>query len=304
MQAHHSLYLKSNSSYLTHKSGQLAPIFQGSKMRVEKSFLKWVGGKGRLLPQLLPHLPAAKRLIEPFVGAGNVFINTNYDGYILADKNQDLINVYLWLRDDLAGLINTAQSLFESDVDFYEIRRRFNCNITKSFTLERAAEFIYLNRHCFNGICRYNQKGEFNVPHGKYKKVYFPKSELIEFSNKLLSVPVTLMSADFRASIEATEAGDVIYCDPPYISGTKNDIFTGYTPHKFNFPVTKLLRGLLVHAVKRGATAIVSNANNTTVKSIFSDFEIHEIDAPRSVAANGNRKPAKEIIAVLTPDMI
>ena len=274
--------------------------------KTQKSFLKWVGGKSRIIPQLLPHLPVSdsKRLIEPFLGAGNVFINTNYNSYVLADKNRDLINVYQWLRDDLAGLLNTTQLLFDSDIDFYEIRCRFNCNITQPFTLKRAAEFIYLNRHCFNGVCRYNQKGEFNVPCGKYKKVYFPKAELIAFSNKLISVPVTLMAADYRAAVEMAGADDVIYCDPPYISGSKNDIFTGYTPHKFNYPVTKLLHDLLVHAVRRGATAIVSNANNTTVKSIFDDFEIHEIDAPRSVAANGNRKPAKEIIAVLTPDMV
>ena len=70
--------------------------------KIQKSFLKWVGGKSRIIPQLLPHLPAGGRLIEPFVGAGNVFINTNYDSYILADKNKDLINVYYRLRDDIA----------------------------------------------------------------------------------------------------------------------------------------------------------------------------------------------------------
>lgn len=272
-------------------------------MTVAKSFFKWVGSKNRLIPQLLPHLPGGKRLIEPFVGAGNVFINTNYDSYVLCDKNSDLINVYEWLRDDLARLLNETKSLFDSNPDFYDVRTRFN-NSTLLLSVQRAAEFIYLNRHCFNGICRYNQKGEFNVPHGKYKKVYFPKAELIAFSNKLISVPVTLMAADFRAAIEMAEDGDVIYCDPPYISCTKNDIFTGYTPHKFNYPVTKLLRDLLVHAVRRGATAIVSNSNNAIVKGIFSDFEIYEIDAPRSVAANGNRKTAKEIIGVLTPDML
>lgn len=273
-------------------------------MNTERSFLKWVGGKGRILPQLLPHLPEGKRLIEPFVGGGSVFINTNYDSYIIADKNNDLINVYSWLKNDLAGLVNATQALFDSDVNFYEVRSRFNCQITEASTLDRAAEFIYLNRHCFNGVCRYNNKGEFNVPEGKHEQIYFPKSELIAFSNKLISCPVTVMSADFTNVIKYAGSGDVVYCDPPYISGTKNDIFTGYTPHKFNYPVTKLLHDFLVHAVKRGATAIVSNSNNQIVKGIFSDFEIHEIDAPRSVAANGNRKPAREIIAVLTPDMI
>lgn len=91
-------------------------------MHMEKSFLKWVGSKNRLIPQLLPHLHGGKRLIEPFVGAGNVFINTNYDSYVLCDKNSDLINVYEWLRDDLASLLNETKSLFDSRPDFCDVR--------------------------------------------------------------------------------------------------------------------------------------------------------------------------------------
>lgn len=272
-------------------------------MCVEKSFLKWVGSKNRLIPQLLPHLPSGKRFIEPFVGAGNVFINTNYASYVLCDKNGDLINVYRWLRDDLARLLNETKSLFDSNPDFYDVRTRFN-NSTLLLSVQRAAEFVYLNRHCFNGICRYNQKGEFNVPHGKYKKVYFPKAELIAFSNKLISTPVELVRADFSAVIENATRGDVIYCDPPYISGTKDDIFTGYTPGKFDAETTKRLHDLLVLAVRRGATAVISNSNNSLIREIFNDFEIYEIDARRSVAANGNRQPARELIGVLTPEMI
>lgn len=272
-------------------------------MCVEKSFLKWVGSKNRLIPQLLPHLPGGKRFIEPFVGAGNVFINTNYDSYVLCDKNGDLINVYRWLRNDLARLLNETKSLFDSQPDFYDVRSQFN-NSTLLLSVQRAAEFVYLNRHCFNGICRYNQKGEFNVPHGKYKKVYFPKAELIAFSNKLISTPVELVRADFSAVIENATRGDVIYCDPPYISGTKDDIFTGYTPGKFDAETTKRLHDLLVLAVRRGATAVISNSNNSLIREIFNDFEIYEIDARRSVAANGNRQPARELIGVLTPEMI
>lgn len=272
-------------------------------MCVEKSFLKWLGSKNRLIPQLLPHLPSGKRLIEPFVGAGNVFINTNYASYVLCDKNRDLINVYRWLRDDLARLLNETKSLFDSNPDFYDVRTRFN-NSTLLLSAQRAAEFVYLNRHCFNGVCRYNAKGEFNVPIGQHKSIYFPKDELIAFSNKLISVPVELVQADFSAVIENARRGDVIYCDPPYISGTKNDIFTGYTPCKFDAETTKRLHDLLVLAVRRGATAIISNSNSSLVKDIFNDFEIYEVSAARSIAANGNRKPAKEIIGVLTPDMV
>ena len=272
-------------------------------MCVGKSFLKWVGSKNRLIPQLLPHLSSGKRLIEPFVGAGNVFINTNYDSYVLCDKNRDLINVYEWLRDDLASLLNETKSLFDNRPDFYDIRSRFN-DFTPKLSLQRAAEFIYLNRNCFNGIYRYNSSGKFNAPSGKYKNIYFPKSELIAFSNKLISVPVELVCADFSIAIGRTGISDVIYCDPPYVSGTKDDIFTGYTPGKFDAKTTKRLHDLLVLSVRRGATAIISNSNNSLVREIFNDFEIYEIDARRSVAANGNRQPAKEIIGVLTPDMV
>lgn len=270
---------------------------------MERSFLKWVGSKNRLIPQLLPHLPGGKRFIEPFIGAGNVFVNTNYDSYVLCDKNGDLINTYRWLRDDLARLLNKTKSLFDAKPDFYDVRKRFN-NFTPALSLQRAAEFIYLNRHCFNGICRYNASGEFNVPIGKHSSIYFPKNEMISFSNKLISVPVELVRADFGAVIERAGIGDVIYCDPPYISGTKNDIFTGYVPGKFDFTTTKLLHDLLVLAVGRGAVAIVSNSNNSLVREIFHDFEIYEVSAARSVAANGNRKSAKEIIGILTPNMI
>ena len=274
--------------------------------KTQRSFLKWVGGKSRIIDQLLPHLPVSDtlRLVEPFVGAGNVFVNTNYKNYLLSDKNSDLINVYVWLKNDLTRLINATKKLFDNDVDFYQIRTQFNCHLFPPSSLERAAAFVYLNRHCFNGICRYNQRGEFNVPSGKYKRVYFPQDELIAFSNKLISVPTDVVVADFTTIIKSAGFGDVIYCDPPYISGTKNDIFTGYTAHKFNYPVTKLLHDLLVHAVQRGASAIVSNSDNPVVRGIFSEFEIYEIDAPRSVAANGNRRSAREIIAVLTPDMV
>lgn len=272
-------------------------------MCVEKSFLKWVGSKNRLIPQLLPHLPSGKRFIEPFVGAGNVFINTNYDSYVLCDKNGDLINVYRWLRDDLARLLNETKSLFDSQPDFYDVRSRFN-NSTLLLSVQRAAEFIYLNRHCFNGVCRYNAKGEFNVPIGNHKSIYFPKTELIAFSNKLISAPVELVRADFSAVIENAGIGDVLYCDPPYISGTKDDIFTGYTPGKFDAETTKRLHDLLVLAVRQGATAVISNSNNSLIREIFNDFEIYEIDARRSVAANGNRQPARELIGVLTPEMI
>ncbi|WP_392565158.1 Dam family site-specific DNA-(adenine-N6)-methyltransferase [Utexia brackfieldae] len=278
-------------------------------MRVEKSFLKWIGSKNRIIDQLLPYLPIGEshctRLIEPFVGAGNVFINTNYQSYIIGDSNRDLMNVYVWLYDNLALLVNTAESLFNDNLDYYEVRHLFNnCQPFDRDSVEQAARFIWLMRHCFNGICRYNKSGKFNTPKGNYKKVYFPKQELINFSNKLNSHELLMLSVDFTETLGYADYGDVIYCDPPYLSASENDSFVGYTPGGFDFIGTIALRDCLIKAVRKGAIAIVSNSDNAITRDIFSDFERYTITAPRRVAANGNRQPAKELICVLTPDML
>ncbi|MCX8678592.1 Dam family site-specific DNA-(adenine-N6)-methyltransferase [Gilliamella sp. B2865] len=270
--------------------------------KTQKSFLKWPGGKGRIIDKLLPHFPEDCQFIEPFVGAGNVFINVSAKSYILADSNQDLINTYSWLKDDLVALYNATKELFNTENDFYDIRNQFNQPKFR-WSLKLAAQFIYLNRHGFNGICRYNKNGQFNVPKGNHKNIYFPEAELVNFNGKLLFSDTTLLHCDFTKTIELAAAGSVVYCDPPYLTKHR-DSFVGYTPSGFCYSDTELLAHCLHDAVSRGAIAIVSNCDNSSTRDIFHRFQIHEIDAPRSVAANGNRKPAREIIAVLTPDMI
>ena len=145
-----------------------------------KPFLKWAGGKYRIIDKIISALPKKKTLIEPFVGSGAVFLNTEYENYILADTNTDLISLYLILQEHGIEFIRFTESLF-SDTNnhekvFYELRNEFN--ITKDVE-RKAAIFVYLNRHCFNGLCRYNSKGEFNVPFGRYSKPYFPFQEML-----------------------------------------------------------------------------------------------------------------------------
>ncbi|WP_085247402.1 DNA adenine methylase [Gilliamella mensalis] len=271
-------------------------------MNIKKSFLKWPGGKGRIIELLRPHLPTNGRFIEPFVGAGNVFINVDAKSYILADNNPDLINVYRWLKSDSTLLINETKALFDSQIDYYDLRSQFNLS-PKRHTLAQAAKFIWLNRHCFNGLCRYNKNGNFNVPKGKYNNIYFPKEELIKFSKKLCDVDVVLVACDFKSTITHAKSGDIIYCDPPYLSPF-NGSFVGYTPSGFDYSKTQALANCLFDAVKRGAIAIISNSDNPQTRELFNKFKIHAIQAPRMIAANGNRKLATEIIGVLTPAMI
>ncbi|MBD2809872.1 Dam family site-specific DNA-(adenine-N6)-methyltransferase [Xenorhabdus sp. Vera] len=154
---------------------------------VNKTILKWAGSKVRIMDKLLPHLPAGRRLVEPFAGSCAVMMNTDYDEYLIADANADLIKLYKSVQTDCDHFIKSAApwfSFFKESCDFYELREAFNSGYEHgqfNDYLCRPALFLFLNRHCFNGLCRYNTKGEFNVPFGHYKKPYFPAAEIWAF---------------------------------------------------------------------------------------------------------------------------
>ena len=199
-------------------------------MDLTRPFLKWAGGKYRLLDRLLPSIPAGARLVEPFVGSGAVFLNAGFTSYLLCDLNADLIGLYRTLRRDGERFIAEARALFtpgnNTQEAFLRLREAFNAS---SDAEERSALFLYLNRHSYNGLVRYNSKGIYNVPFGKYKAPYFPERELTAFLDKLRRCDVTFAVQDFRSTFAALRPGDVVYCDPPYapVSATAN--FTSYT---------------------------------------------------------------------------
>ncbi len=141
----------------------------------ERSIFKWAGGKFGVLEQIFRYLPEGKRLIEPFVGGGAVFMNAGYQENLLNDVNADLINFYKTLQREAHSLITLAHRFFldyNTQEGFLAVRNAFNKQVYDD--LHRAAAFLFLNRHCFNGLTRYNQAGEFNVGYGKYKTPYFP----------------------------------------------------------------------------------------------------------------------------------
>lgn len=151
---------------------------------MSKPFLKWAGGKYTQLADLFVHIPAGKRLIEPFVGGGSVFLNSEkHADYLLADVNPDLINLYQMLAVVPDEVELKARWMFEHmrSPDGYElIRSEFNAQTLDA--TERAAAFLYLNRHCFNGLMRYNQANKFNVGWGGYKAPYYPLGEMKSFA--------------------------------------------------------------------------------------------------------------------------
>lgn len=270
-----------------------------------RPFIKWAGGKTRVLPDLLPLLPKGDCLIEPFVGGASVFLNTDYSHYVLADINGDLIALYQDAKDDPCTLISHAATLFRngnSAQAYEENRRRYNSSVTYPFGIARSALFLYLNRHCFNGLCRYNRNGEFNVPFGRYKKVYFPEVEIRLFATKARDTKTVFLDAHFSQTLKyQAKAGRVIYCDPPYLPASDTSNFTQY--HYGSFTTDnhqQLANELLVANRKTGCAVVISNSDTLATREIYQNYQFQEISVSRSVSANGaKRQKAAEVIGVL-----
>ncbi|EDH2381414.1 Dam family site-specific DNA-(adenine-N6)-methyltransferase [Salmonella enterica] len=260
-----------------------------------KTPLKWVGSKARLMPQLRPHLPEGKRLVEPLAGSCAVMMNTDYDEYLIADVNPDLIHMYRAIKEVPDQFIWQAKSLFESgnNVSFYyDIRERFN---TSSDVTEiwKAVAFLYLNRHCFNGLCRYNKYGSFNVPYGKYKKPYFPETEIKALAEK--AKRATFLCASYAETLDLVRDGDVVYCDPPYLTESEN--FTAYHSGGFNHIDQGRLSRRLRKLATKGVPVVASNADLEMVHYLYAGFNAVRVNAPRSVgAAADSQKMAAELI--------
>ncbi|EJV1484446.1 Dam family site-specific DNA-(adenine-N6)-methyltransferase [Enterobacter hormaechei] len=268
----------------------------------QRPFLKWAGGKYSLLPELDRLIPAGKRLIEPFVGGGSVFLNSEkHESFLLADVNADLINLYQMLEVDHIRVCSLAKILFEranSEVAYKELRDEFNNQ--RMGAPERAAAFLFLNRHCFNGLIRYNRDGFFNVGWGKYEAPYFPEIEIKTFKQK--SHKCVFLNAGYRRTLALAGEGDVVYCDPPYepLPGTAG--FTNYAAGGFSWADQISLAESCVAAHQRGAKVLISNSTAPRVLELYEQhgFILHHVDARRAISSKGStRETAKDIVATL-----
>lgn len=278
------------------------PVEAPAPRNWQRPFLKWAGGKYSLLPELDRLIPAGKRLIEPFVGGGSVFLNSDkHERFLLADVNADLINLYQMLAVVPDSVIYEAMKAFRhlNDAENYTvIREAFNAQ--RLDTVERAAAFLYLNRHCFNGLIRYNLDGFFNVGFGKYKAPYFPEEEIKAFKRKAHSC--VFMNAGFRRTLALAGDGDVIYCDPPYepLPGTAG--FTNYAAGGFSWDSQVELAESCVAAHLRGAKVVISNSTAPRVIELYEQhgFTLHRVSARRAISSKGStRETASDVVATL-----
>lgn len=266
-----------------------------------RPFLKWAGGKYRLVDEINKQFPKKKScLIEPFVGAGSVFLNSHFEHYILFDINPDLINLFNIVKQDVEHYISACKPVFfhpeaNSKGYYYLQRQRFN---QSKDSFERSILFLYLNRFGFNGLCRYNSKNEFNVPFGEYKTHYFPENELRYFAQKAKSA--VFICADFKEAFQLADENCVIYCDPPYAPLLQDTNFTGYAGNDFGLEHQKELAELARQSVAtKKVSVIISNHDTVFTREIYRGAKIKRLKVQRSISQSASKRiKVGELIAV------
>jgi DNA adenine methylase len=269
----------------------------------KRPFLKWAGAKTKLLHAIRATAPnGAQRFVEPFVGSGTVALNLGLPKNVLADANGDLIAVYAMLKQEGDAFIDICAPLFtpenNSSLAFYALRSEFN---TTTDARRKAALFVFLNRHGYNGLCRYNARGLLNVPFGRYHGPRFPRERMRIFHAFLQSCE--LRHADFRAVIADAGVGDFVYCDPPYVPTSDTANFTTYAQDGFTARDQSDLAACCSAAAARGACVVVSNHDTPETRALYRDAsECHELVVARRISCQiATRTHARELLAVFRP---
>lgn len=309
--------------YISNELLKVSENKKNNKKESIKPFLKWAGGKGQLLDNIRKIYPKdfgtkITKYAEPFVGGGavlfDILANYELDSIFICDKNKELINTYITIRDNVEDLILLLEKYQTEYIPldtenrklyYYDKRNRFNelkC-IKKDENIEKAAIFIFLNKTCFNGLYRVNKKGQFNVPMGSYKKPLICNAENLRAVSSALQ-NVNIICGDYKDSETFIDDNTFVYFDPPYRPLNKTSSFTSYTENMFDDIAQRELAEFVQKLDKKGAKIALSNSDpkNTDIDDNFFDDlyrnqNIKRIEATRMINSNANlRGKIKEIL--------
>lgn len=280
---------------------------------IAKPFLKWAGGKTQLIEQIENQLPENIidnnfTYIEPFVGSGAVLFwmlekFPNLENAVINDINTDLTNCYISIKEDVENLINILSEwqseyylLAQNDVkkkEYYYAKRTLFNSRNSNQTIQSAL-FIFLNRTCFNGLFRVNRKNEFNVPIGSYKKPLIFNSENLRAVSKVLQ-RVEILNGDYSETLNFATKNTFFYFDPPYKPLSETSSFNSYAKDEFNDAEQIRLKDFCIELDNLNHQWILSNSdvkgknpNDNFFDDLYSDFNIHRVNARRSINANPN----------------
>jgi DNA adenine methylase len=254
--------------------------------------VKWVGGKTKLLPELLARMPDQfARYYEPFAGGAALFFRVAPERAVLADSNPDLIGLYTWLSRDAAGVIRRLEHHRSAHCEshYYATRTRWNDRELHWSSADRAATFIYLNKTCFNGLWRVNRAGAFNVPIGRYTDPPICVPQALRAAAAVLG-RADLRYGDYRAAVADARRGDFAYFDPPYDPVTQTANFTSYTVDAFGADHQRALADTASALVARGCRVMLSNSDTPFIRSLYKGFHIDRVRCSRAINSNAAKR--------------
>ena len=269
-----------------------------SKVKIAKPFVKWVGGKGRLISELAKYYPEEyNEYYEPFVGGGAVFYSLTPKIAHINDLNSVLISLYSLIKNDVTNVISTLRELeneyhslatIEDKKELY-LQKRNEFNNLSNDSFQKAVLLIFLNKTCFNGMYRENSKGGFNVPFGKHEKpTICDELNLLAVSDALQHVTITYSS--YEAITSRAKSGDFIYFDPPYHPLNTTSSFTAYQAGGFNADDQRKLRDEFMRLSDLGCKVMLSNSDAPLINELYKDFNIHKIYAARAINSKGDSR--------------
>jgi DNA adenine methylase len=296
-------------------------MFEEEAHKPTKPFLKWAGNKFRIIglvdEVIAKHQGGRSKYIEPFGGSGAVAVNVarRFTGLkTYAEFNPELVDLMRAIKEDLPALVDKTEELFDTENNeskrYYELRDEFNDYVKSGETgnVRKSALFIYLNRHCFNGLCRYGPNG-FNVPFGRYAKTVAPIDEMKAFAVLMKDVEVVGPNS-FEETMKKADAETLVYCDPPYFPLTATSNFTQYSDKSgFGPEMQEKLAVAAAQYAMRGAVVLISNHDVSACRELYEKVakshglkkvDFRDFGVPRFISSKGKDRghEARELIAV------
>lgn len=265
-------------------------------------FVKWAGGKRQLLPQIRERMPEKyNKYYEPFVGGGAVIFELLPEQALINDINKALINTYKQICNVpttfLAEVNRIDTEMWENGKEYYySIRERYNDKLMKAeYDVELAALFVFINKHCFNGLYRVNGKGLFNVPYNNSRKASVDENAIMEASKYLQNV--TIMEGDFEAACTNAEKGDFVFIDSPY-APLNPASFESYTKEGFDIESHRRVAKLYDELTDRGCYCMLTNHNTELINSLYGGkgYKIDVVSVKRMINSDATKRVGEEVI--------
>ena len=265
-------------------------------------FVKWAGGKRQLIPQIRERMPEKYNdYYEPFVGGGAVIFDLLPANALINDINKALINTYRTICNEPDAFLKEVNGL-DNDMwedgkkYYYSIREHYNDKLMRSeYDVELAALFVFINKHCFNGLYRVNGKGLFNVPYNNSRRVSVDEDVIIATSEYLRGV--TIIDVDFEQACKNAKKGDFVFIDSPYAPLNPTS-FESYTKEGFDIESHKRLAKLYDELTARGCYCMLTNHNTELINELYGnkDYKIDVVSVKRMINSDASNRVGEEVI--------